>query len=216
MVFVAGGKVVKVQLGEKEVDLPESGRNNALVQGLKITKEDALQLIRELSEIAPAQAPQKLPQLLLSFAQRGPTNPQKYLQRMLDDPAGGMGLDAVTRPVSKNTRDRLKDIGIDEHGQQLQSLSHLAIVFKESYAGQFTQEKSSSGEFTEWQYIDPRSGERANTFVFHLGIVHVGDEGIYDGVIIDVISHNPNMKGGRATLIKLMKKAGWKLKPGLS
>ena len=105
-------------------------------------------------------------------------------------------MDAVAGPVPKEIRDQLKNLGVDEHGQQRQALSHLAIVFKEASAGQFQQKTSGSVAYTEWQYRDP-TGERANTFVNHLGIVHVGDKGPYDGVIIDVISHNPAIKGGR-------------------
>lgn len=214
-VIIIEGQAKKVKYGSEQVDLPLQKRNDALMQGLKLTKDEARELLAQLPK-----PPQEVHNLLLAFARQRPGDPEKYLLSILE--TGEMRMDAIASPVGRYTRDRLVNLGTRERGDestQRQPLSRFATVFVEKYAGQFQAKTNKiinqKGEvehaFTEWQFIDPKTGLRANTQVNNLGVVEIGEEGEDDGVVIRIIEVNSKLQGGKEALDELMKKKGWKV-----
>jgi hypothetical protein len=212
------GIAVKIEYEGETLDLPAQRTHDALVSGLKLTKDEATALVRAL----PVRE-KMVPRTLLSFARRQ-GDPRTFLEEVLK--SGIMRSDAIERPVTKHTRDRLVNLGIvnrEDPDSQRTPLSHYAIVFAELRKGQFTSNRqlirgaggTIEHSYTEWQYRDPRTGQRADTIVRTLGIVEVGDSGDDDGRITKIVSVNSaNVPGGKAGLLSLMHALRWPVKNG--
>ena len=126
---------------------------------------------------------------------------------------------AVDRPVNEPRRRNLVRNYSQLRGEN--PLSNTAFVFREKYFGQFQfsrgqnevirPEQGETGILqvynSEYNYIDPRTGQRGDAEVEALGGVEVDD----DGNIVDIIAVHRNVEGGRNGLIAIMNNAGWRM-----
>jgi len=119
---------------------------------------------------------------------------------------------AVQAPAPKATRNKYVDIGTTTEGEEREGpLSNIAQVFYSRATGEWKsrqiQSKANVGGSTGIEYIWQGSGSRGA--VVSLASVEVDDAGF----IVRILSINTrNLPGGRAQLIDIMTKKGWKLK----
>ena len=181
----------EVQLKAKMSDLAKQA---ALVKGLGVDPETAKNFVRK------AAGNKQVGQLLLSFAkEKGGKPPEEYLRSVLKAHLSGMA--AVATPPGREARSKLVHLG-----EGKEPLSNIAIVFNEWEPGQFEGTTHPETHSTEFNYKE--GGKRATAKIWARGIVQVNDR----GHVVKILTVDPNIKGGAATLAAMMRAAGWTVK----
>jgi len=180
----------EVQIKQKMTALR---KEEVLVKGLEIDKSTAKEFLKSLGP------DWHVGRLLMSFARRERgLPPLEFLMSELARQKTAMA--AIAKPVSEATRNRLVYLG-----EEKAPLSEFALVYHELEPGQFTASTHPEAGVIEYNYVV--GGKRSTADIHALCIVRVNEQGVVEELrVVD-----KRVKGGKAAVIQIMKKAGWEV-----